>query len=101
MFWSPNTTKNQIMEFKTAMMHYSVLKQIPCRFSLDNRRLYVFKEVAKKGVFTQIPVIDTPSTEVWGDTDRRQQLEIGEMFTRLKVWSARIHVLATDQLLIS
>ncbi|KAL5266648.1 hypothetical protein ACHWQZ_G003875 [Mnemiopsis leidyi] len=32
-------------------------------FSLDNRRLYVFKEVAKKGVFTQIPVIDTPSSE--------------------------------------
>ncbi|XP_063685619.1 uncharacterized protein LOC134819554 [Bolinopsis microptera] len=39
-------------------------------FSLDNRRLYVFKEAAKKGIFTQIPVLDTPSTEF-----RRYQID--------------------------
>ena len=32
--------------------------------SLDNRRLYVFKEAAKKGAFYQIPVIDTSQSEV-------------------------------------
>lgn len=33
-------------------------------WSLDNRRLYVFKEAAKKGAFYQIPVIDTSQSEV-------------------------------------